>query len=194
MQIGNRIREIRQENNLSQEDLALKIFVSRQSISNWENDKTYPDLKSLLLMSRLFNVSLDSLVKGDLEIMKKHINENEIREFNKESNIFGVLLAAVVITPIPLKYLLNTVGVGIWGIIVVITLVYSFKVEKLKRKHNIYTYKEISAFLESKPLEKDDILIEKGKRKFQPYFYMLISASIAIIIAVIMDFIVSSVF
>lgn len=57
----------------SQQELAENIFVSHQTISNWENNKNYPDVKSLLLLSSLFNVSLDILIKGDLEEMKEKI-------------------------------------------------------------------------------------------------------------------------
>ena len=70
MEIGEQIKKYRTEMGLSQDRLAEKIFVSRQTISNWENNKNYPDVKSLLLLSCLFNVSLDMLVKGDLEKMK----------------------------------------------------------------------------------------------------------------------------
>lgn len=57
---------------MSQEELAEKIHVSRQSISNWENERSYPDIHNLLMMSILFNVSLNDLVKGDVKIMKKN--------------------------------------------------------------------------------------------------------------------------
>ncbi len=59
MNLGSQIKKYRTELNMSQDELAEKIFVSRQSISNWENDKTYPDIKSLLLLSEVFRVSLD---------------------------------------------------------------------------------------------------------------------------------------
>ena len=59
MEIGNRIRQYRTARGWNQEDLAEKAFVSRQTISNWENDKSYPDLQSLLLLGSLFGVSLD---------------------------------------------------------------------------------------------------------------------------------------
>ena len=75
MEIGKQIKKYRTDIKLSQEALAERIFVSRQTISNWENDKNYPDMKSLLLLSSLFNVSLDILVKGDLEEMKKEIKK-----------------------------------------------------------------------------------------------------------------------
>ena len=67
MELGRQIRKYRTEANLSQEELAEKVFVSRQTISNWENDKSYPDIKSLVLMSEIFEVSIDNLIKGDLE-------------------------------------------------------------------------------------------------------------------------------
>ncbi|MED3069629.1 helix-turn-helix transcriptional regulator [Bacillus thuringiensis] len=62
----------RKQDNMSQEELAEKIHVSRQSISNWENERSYPDIHNLLMMSILFNVSLNDLVKGDVKIMKKN--------------------------------------------------------------------------------------------------------------------------
>ncbi|HEL6720414.1 TPA: helix-turn-helix transcriptional regulator, partial [Listeria monocytogenes] len=67
MEIGKRIREYRKIYNLSQEQLADKIFVSRQTVSNWENDKTYPDIQIIVSLSILFNVSLDELIREDLE-------------------------------------------------------------------------------------------------------------------------------
>ncbi|MDO7204570.1 helix-turn-helix transcriptional regulator [Paraclostridium bifermentans] len=53
MEIGKQIKKYRTDRKLSQEALAERIFVSRQTISNWENDKNYPDMKSLLLLSSL---------------------------------------------------------------------------------------------------------------------------------------------
>lgn len=63
MKLSKQIKKYRTETNLSQEELADKIYVSRQTISNWENEKNYPDIKSLVLMSEVFQVSLDNLVK-----------------------------------------------------------------------------------------------------------------------------------
>lgn len=71
MEAGAQIKKYRNNMKLSQDELAEKIYVSRQTISNWETGKNYPDIHSLLLLSTLFNVSLDQLVKGDVEIMKE---------------------------------------------------------------------------------------------------------------------------
>ena len=62
MELNAQIKKYRTELNLSQEELAEKVYVTRQTISNWENGKSYPDIHSLLLLSSLFNVSLDQLI------------------------------------------------------------------------------------------------------------------------------------
>ena len=83
MNIGNQIKKYREQLKISQEELADKIFVTRQTISNWENNKNYPDIKSLSLLSYNLNVSLDDLIKGDVEKMKEIIDEKEIKKFFK---------------------------------------------------------------------------------------------------------------
>ena len=77
MNIGNQIKKYREQLKISQEELADKIFVTRQTISNWENNKNYPDIKSLSLLSYNLNVSLDDLIKGDVEKMKEIIDEKK---------------------------------------------------------------------------------------------------------------------
>ena len=88
MKLSKQIKKYRTETNLSQEELADKIYVSRQTISNWENEKNYPDIKSLVLMSEVFQVSLDNLVKGDLERMKKEIDTQEYAKFQPDYSVF----------------------------------------------------------------------------------------------------------
>ena len=78
MEIGKQIKKYRTELGLSQEEFADKIFVTRQTVSNWENDKNYPDINSLVLMAEIFGVSLDSLVKGDIEKMQEEIKKEEL--------------------------------------------------------------------------------------------------------------------
>ena len=71
-----------QENKgYSQEYLAEKLYVSRQTISNWENERSYPDVHNLIMMCELFNVSLDDLVQGEIHM--------EQRELVKRNLIFG---------------------------------------------------------------------------------------------------------
>ena len=68
MDIGLQIKKFREQQKISQEELALKIFVSRQTISNWETNKSCPDVKSLISLSNIFNVSLDNFIKEDINL------------------------------------------------------------------------------------------------------------------------------
>ena len=63
MEIGNKINQLRKLSGMSQEQLAEKLNVSRQTISKWESDSTSPDLESIVKISRIFHVSLDDLLK-----------------------------------------------------------------------------------------------------------------------------------
>lgn len=152
MELGKQIKKYRTEANLSQEELADKIFVSRQTISNWENDKNYPDIKSLVLMSEVFRVSLDNLIKGDLERMKKEIDTQEYAKFQKDSTIFTVLFIALLIVPVPLVMLWKWFGMALYLCLFGIGMYFAVKIEKYKKKYDIQTYKEIVAFTDGKSL------------------------------------------
>ena len=76
MEVGGRIRELRAAAGMSQDDLAARVYVSRQTISSWENGKTYPDVQSLLLLSEIFGATVDSLIKGDVETMNETIDRD----------------------------------------------------------------------------------------------------------------------
>lgn len=71
MILGQRIREERERRNWTQNDLAELLNVSRQSISKWEIGSAYPDIERLIQISDLFEVSLDSLIRGDEKFQKK---------------------------------------------------------------------------------------------------------------------------
>ena len=71
MEIGKQIQQRRTAAGLSQEDLADRLYITRQTLSNWETGKTYPDINSLLRLSELFHISLDELVKGDIQAMEE---------------------------------------------------------------------------------------------------------------------------
>ena len=90
MEVGAQIKKYRSSMGISQEELAEKVYVSRQTVSNWETGKNYPDIHSVVLLSTVFNVSLDQLIKGDVEIMKNEIKETEIKKFNKIGGIYAV--------------------------------------------------------------------------------------------------------
>ena len=79
MEIGKKLKNARIEAGLTQEKAAEKINVSRQTISNWENEKSYPDIISVIALSDLYSVSLDELLKGDQK-MAEHLEESTDRK------------------------------------------------------------------------------------------------------------------
>ena len=186
MNLGTQIKKYRSALALSQEELAEKIFVSRQSVSNWENSKTYPDIKSLLMLSELFEISVDELIKGDVNTMKKEISEQEQTEFQKDSTVFAVLMTMMLVLPIPLSKLLGWIGWGIWAVIAAVTLYYGIRVEKFKKKHNVQTYKEILAFTEGKSLSEIEQAREDGKRPYQKVLLVVGSALLAVAVTACM--------
>jgi transcriptional regulator with XRE-family HTH domain len=90
MELSRTIRKLRSEKGWSQETLAEKAYVSRQTVSNWENEKSLPDVHSLLILGDIFGVSLDELIKGDVETMKETIR-NEDQKSLKKLNWVGVI-------------------------------------------------------------------------------------------------------
>lgn len=68
MNFGQQIKDLRKKEGLTQEQFALKLNVTRQAVSNWENDKNLPDLELLILMSSVFSISLDQLILGGTDM------------------------------------------------------------------------------------------------------------------------------
>lgn len=75
MEIGKKLRNARTRSGFTQEKAAEEIGVARQTISNWENEKSYPDIVSVIRLSTLYSVSLDELLKGDEEMID-HLEES----------------------------------------------------------------------------------------------------------------------
>ena len=75
MEIGKKLKDARMRSGFTQESVAEKVNVSRQTISNWENEKSYPDIISVIELSNLYSISLDELLKGD-EKMMEHLEES----------------------------------------------------------------------------------------------------------------------
>ncbi len=78
MNLGDKIIAIRKENDLTQEKLAEMLHVTRQTVSNWENGKSYPDIATLVLISNVFKISLDDLLKDKkmITVIDKMVKKN----------------------------------------------------------------------------------------------------------------------
>lgn len=189
MEVGRQIKKYRKEGALSQDALAEKVYVSRQTISNWENDKSYPDIKSLVLLSEVFSVSLDQLIKGDAEMLKEQVNKEDKRKFETLSQIFGGMIIVAIITPIPLVHFLSYLGLGIWIVIYAVAMYLAILLEKEKKKFDIQTYQEILAFMEGKSLDEIEKAREGGKRPYQKVLMAVAAAAITFVAAVFFSWI-----
>ena len=94
MEISKCIKEARQKNNISQESLAEQLGVSRQTISSWENGKSYPDIVSIIKMSDIFNISLDKMLKEDKKLVNNMQEKMDTVKSNK-SIVFTILFAII---------------------------------------------------------------------------------------------------
>lgn len=160
MEVGRRIREERERMGISQEGLAREVFVSRQTVSNWETGKTYPDVQSLLLLSNLFDVSVDSLVKGDVEVMEKQMENYELARYKIKASM-TVALGLIAVGAVMLALLAKreeqlTSPFGLIALFLLIAGVgVSLIAERIEKHYDIETMQEVQAFLEGK--EPDEI-------------------------------------
>lgn len=192
MELGKQIKTYRQEANMSQEELAYRVYVSRQTISNWENDKCYPDVKSLILLGKIFHVSLDKLIKGDVDIMKEVIKKEEVEKMNRYGVIYTVALSITVVSAVPLFIWLGMWAFIPWGIIYAVALYWGIKVEKVKKNNDVKTYKEIVAFSEGKLLDDIQKQREIGKRPYQKVLIVGASAVITFVICILIGLIMNA--
>ncbi|GMA70827.1 transcriptional regulator [Leuconostoc litchii] len=181
MKLGEQIKKYRSGCNYSQEELSEKLFVSRQTISNWENNKSYPDIQSLLLISSIFNISLDELVKGDLPAMKNQVLNNKDR---KKENIYSwimllsFLLTALSIGPILLSD--NLIILCIPFLLLIPALYCGYSIELFNKSVDIKTYSEILAYTQGKNVDE----LRKQRNKISYFFEQFAILTIFIIIFV----------
>lgn len=161
MDLSKRIKELRQRDGLSQEELAERIYVSRQTVSNWENDHSYPDVQSLLMLSTLFNVSLDELIKGDIEAMK---NELDVYKLNLWSYVMVGCLAASIVIMLPMHSAFGLAGLIPSGVLLLAAFAAATVLERIKKNHNIETYADILAFYEGKTKNGEEPSRSKSSR------------------------------
>lgn len=185
--IGSKIKTLRLSKSMTQEQLAKALHVSAQAVSKWENGKSYLDIHSLLLLSALFDVSLDQLIKGDLETMKQEVNAAEVKAMNRDAIIYTVLLAATIILPVPLIKWFDLYGfipeLLLWGS----AMYFALRLERIKKANNVQSYREILAFSEGKRLDEIEQKVEAGKRPYQKVLLALLTAGITLLVGMVLS-------
>ena len=94
MNIGNQILSIRKENQLTQEEFGKLFHVTRQTVSNWENGKSYPELQILVSISDQFDVSLDTLLKEDSKMVQSIDKERVMGTIKHEKSVVDFFTGA----------------------------------------------------------------------------------------------------
>lgn len=144
MDIGNKLQRARTKANLTQEQVSEALGVSRQTISNWENEKTYPDIRSVVTLSDLYNVSLDYLLKDKEETsMANYLDyleesTNTVKSKNKLSQLILVIAYLLIWTFSLIVFWFFTSGsdamgyglIYLWILIPVTTFVISILIGK----------------------------------------------------------------
>ncbi len=121
--------------------------------------------------------------------MKEKVKTEDIIVFKRQGNIFSILLLLTILLPVPLLAFIGYAGLGIWGLLAIVTMYYAIRVEKLKKNFNIQTYREILAFLEEKNMDELEKNQEYGKRSYQKFLLAIGSGLLTIVVAVIMGWI-----
>lgn len=106
MEIGKKLKNARIKAGFTQEKAAEEIDVSRQTISNWENEKSYPDIISVIALSDLYSVSLDELLKGDQKMTEHLAESTNVVKSNKKLTGAIILNIVLMILLIALNMLL----------------------------------------------------------------------------------------
>lgn len=148
MQIGARIRDHRTQAGMSQDDLAMRVYVSRQTISSWETDRTYPDVQSLLLLSNIFGVSIDALVREDSPEMREALaaGSKRMRRLGIVMTAFGLACLAWVIAGIIMD--LDVPCIVMPAVILFAPAsVAAFRVDKMRHDNQLYAYQSVEAYL-----------------------------------------------
>lgn len=99
MDFGEQLRKVRTEKKLTQEQVASKLNVSRQAVSNWENNKNLPDLEMVVSLSKTFDLSLDQLILGGRD--KNNMTEKLIKDGSEtrraKMNLIAIIIGAVLL-------------------------------------------------------------------------------------------------
>ncbi|MEI5994321.1 helix-turn-helix domain-containing protein [Candidatus Enterococcus mansonii] len=128
MNIGKALKERRQKLNLTQQELAEKMHVSRQTISNWEVGRSYPDIESLIQLSDLFSISLDKLIKGDREMVTS-LKKRSILEM-----LFVVILSLLMVSSVICLIIDVSINMRLsWSLVVVSSCIFGASLMSVMR-------------------------------------------------------------
>ena len=172
-------------------------------MSSWENGKTYPDVQSLLLLSDLFGVSIDDLVKGDVVSMKDMVSKDalKIERLMAGSAILllmgiGCMVGLYAVWPepsiIPHMSMGSLAGLGAFIVLWIPSLICTARIERIKKSRNLVTYRQISAFMDGDEIPEDNDALSKRRPLLSFVLKIACGAGVGFIIAFILTVIVNA--
>ena len=150
MNLGNKITNLRKQNNLSQEELAEKVGVTRQTISKWELEETTPDINQAKKLSNIFNISLG-------ELTNNNVNNILVEKVSNTEKLAGLTIK-----------ILKIIGISIIILFVIFVIAFiAFNIDRVNSKDN----KVIGKYSLSCELDKEKYLYEiEYNKNFQNIF------------------------
>jgi transcriptional regulator with XRE-family HTH domain len=144
--VTSQLIQFRKSQGLTQNELAKKIHVSRQTVSHWENGRTYPDIQSLLLLAELYDVDVNDLISGDLQTMRGNLLQKKIRWL-----IVGVLLCGLFTYGALASMRWLPAGISMMLVASFATLGVVLSVILINRTNSLklYTYRQILTYLKT---------------------------------------------
>ncbi len=110
MSLGERLLELRKSKHLSQEEVADKLNVSRQTISKWETDSSTPDFDKIIPICELFEISTDELLTGNKEATEEKVNTYSMSEEEKSHKRIGGIVFSIFLYFIALAWIMTSVA------------------------------------------------------------------------------------
>ena len=110
MSLGERLLELRKSKHLSQEEVADKLNVSRQTISKWETDSSTPDFDKIIPICELFEISTDELLTGNKEATEEKVNAYSMSEEEKSHKRIGGIVFSIFLYFIALAWIMTSVA------------------------------------------------------------------------------------
>ena len=162
MELARQIKKRRARLGMSQEQLAQAVYVSRQTISNWETDRTYPDVQSLLLLSGIFGTSVDELIKGDLSTMEETCRHDCALMNRLSIGMVVLAILGIVAFFAGFKELLADWGWHSAPTFILALVLYgtavalAFWCDRIKKAHDLVTYREIVAFSKGELVDREN--------------------------------------
>ncbi|TPR40070.1 helix-turn-helix domain-containing protein [Apilactobacillus micheneri] len=180
MKFGERLRKARQDKNLTQDTVAKHMIVSRQTISSWENEKTYPDITSLIKLSEYYDISLDLLLKED-NGMREYLRKKDLAKNILPISRLLIIMNTIFLIAIVLdSFKLIKLGIAIPFILVIgfINSIAMIRMDKLREKIGIERNKKIKDKIRKLPIYQKLNLIYYLKKHWIIYIVLFILVSV----------------